>query len=73
MLADVLSPFSRVGLFVTLGTVAGQAPLSMVFHRQEYWSGLPFLSSGDLSDLGIEPRLPALQADSLAAEPKVQF
>ena len=45
-----------------------QAPLSMRFSRQEYWSGLPFSSPGDLPNLGIEPRSPALQADSLPAE-----
>ena len=46
-------------------TVACQAPLSMGFSRQEYWSGLPFPSPGDLPDPGIEPRSPALQADDL--------
>ena len=51
----VLSRFSHVGLFVTLWTVAYQAPLSMGFSRQEYWSGLPCPSPGDLSYLGIEP------------------
>ena len=48
-------------------TVACQGPLSTEFSRQEYWSGLPFPSSGDLPNLGIEPRSPvspALQADS---------
>ena len=45
-------------------TVAHQAPLSMGFSRQEYWSGLPFPSPGDLLDPGIEPRSLALQADS---------
>ena len=54
---------SRAQLFVTLWTVACQAPLSMEFSRQEYWSGLPFPSPGDLPDPGIEPRSPALQAD----------
>ena len=49
--------------------VARQAPLSMGFSRQEYWSGLPFLSPGDLPDPGIESRSPALQADSLPPEP----
>ena len=49
-------------------TVAYQVPLSMGFSRQEYWSGLPFLSPGDLSNPGIEPRSPALQADSLSTE-----
>ena len=46
-----------------------QAPLSMVFSRQEYWSGLPFPSPGDLPDPGIEHRSPALQADALTSEP----
>ena len=48
---------------VTPWTVACQAPLSMGFSRQEYWSGLPFLSPGNLPDFGIKPRSPALQAD----------
>ena len=47
--------FSRVHLFATPGSVAHQAPLSMGFSRQEYWSGLPFLTPGDLPDPGIEP------------------
>ena len=50
---------------VTAWTVAHQAPLSMGFSRQEYWSGLPFPSPGDLPDPGIEPGSPSLQADSL--------
>jgi len=41
----------------------------MEFSRQEYWSGLPFLSPGDLPDPAIEPRCPALQADSLPSKP----
>ena len=45
-------------------TVARQVPLSMGFSRQEYWSGLPFPSPGDIPDIGIEPMSPALQADS---------
>ena len=49
-------------------TVACQAPLSMRFSRQEYWSGLPFPSPGDLPDPGIEPRSPELQADSFPTE-----
>ena len=60
---------SRVRLFVTLWTVAYQTPPSMGFSRQEYWSGLPFLSPGDLPDLGTEPRSPALQANALTYEP----
>ena len=50
-------------------TVARQAPPSMEFSRQENWSGLPFLSLGDLPDPGIKRRSPALQADSLPSEP----
>ena len=46
-----------------------QAPLSMEFFRQEYWTGSPFPSPGDLTNTGIEPRCPALQADSLLSEP----
>ena len=50
---------SPVLCFVTLWTVAHQAPLSMGFSRQEYWSRLPFPPPGDLSDPGIEPTSPA--------------
>ena len=60
---------SRVQLFATLWTVTYQPPLSMGFSRQEYWSGLPFPSPGDLPHPGIEPRSPALQADTLTSEP----
>ena len=60
---------TRVRLFATPWTVAYQAPLSMRFSRQEYWSGLPFPSPGDLPDPGIELRSPALQADALTSEP----
>ena len=60
----MLSPFSCVSLFAALWTVARQAPLSMEFSRQEYWSGLTCPPPGDLLDPGIEPRSPALQADS---------
>ena len=59
---------SRVRLFATSLTVARQAPLSMKFSRQEHWSGEPFLSPRDLPDLGIEPRSPALQMDSVLSE-----
>ena len=52
----VLSHLSRVGLFVTLWTIARQAPLSMGFSRQEHWSGLPCSSLGDLPNPGIKPR-----------------
>ena len=50
-------------------TVDYQAPPSMGLSRQEYWSGLPFPSPGDLPDPGIKPRSPALQADALPSEP----
>ena len=58
---------SRVRLFATPWTVDYQAPPSMGLSRQEYWSGLPFPSPGDLPDL--EPRSPAFQADALTSEP----
>ena len=51
----MLSHFSHVRLVATLWTLAHQAPLSMQFSSQEYWSGLPCLSPGDLPDPGIEP------------------
>ena len=64
----MLSPFSHVQLFVTLGTVACQAPVSLGFSRQEFWSGLPCPAPGDLPKPRIEPMFPAapeLQPDSL--------
>ena len=70
--ACMLSHFSLFRFFVTLWTVAHQAPRSMGFPRQEYWSGLPFPPPGDLPDPGTErtsPASPALQADSLSTEP----
>ena len=60
---------SHVRLFVTSWTLAHQAPLSLEFSRQEYWSGQPFPSPGDLPHPDTEPRSPALQADSLPSEP----
>ena len=60
--------FSHVWLFATLWSVAHQAPPSMGFYRQEYWTGLPFPSPGDLPNPGIEPRSPALQGDALTSE-----
>ena len=65
----MLSLFSRVQLFVTLWSVAHQAPLSMGFSRQEHWSGLPCPPPGDLPDPGVKPLFPELQADSLPTEP----
>ena len=67
---------SRIRFFVTPWTITYQAPLSMGFSRQEYWSGLPFPSPGDLPDPVIEPGSPTLQADALPSEtlgkPKVR-
>ena len=60
---------SRVQLFATPWTVAHQAPPSVGFSRQKYWSRLPFPSPGNLLDPGIEPRSPSLQADALTSEP----
>ena len=60
---------SCVQLFATPWTVARQAPLSMEFSREEYWSGLRCPPPGDLLDPGMEPRSPAVQADSLPSEP----
>ena len=55
--------------FATLWTVACQASLSLGFSRQEYWSGLPFSSPGDLPNLGIKLESPTMQADSLPSQP----
>ena len=60
---------SHVRLFATPWTVTYQATQTMGFSRQQCWSGLPFPSPGDLSDPGIEPESPALQADALPSEP----
>ena len=64
-----MKSLSRVRLFAIPLTVAYQSPQSMEFSRQEYWSGLPFPSPGDLPDPRIEPRSTALQADALPSEP----
>ena len=64
-----MKSLNRVRLFATLWTVAYRAPPSMGFSRQEYWSGLPFPSPGDLPNPGIKPGSPALQADALTSEP----
>ena len=64
-----MKSLSRVQLFVTPWTVAYQTPLpSTEFSRQEYWSGLPIPSLGDLPDPQIKPGSPALQADALPSE-----
>ena len=68
-LGKLLFSSSRVRLFVTLSTVDRQAPLSMGFPRQEYWSGLPFPSPGELPDPGIKPTTPALAGRFFTTEP----
>ena len=72
MKVKVKSP-SRVLLFATPWTVAYQAPPSMGFSRQEYWSGVPLPSPGSLPDPGIEPGSPAFQADNLTSEPHLCY
>ena len=62
----MLSCFSRVQLFATLWTVAHQAPLSVKFSRQEYWSGLPCPPPGDLPNPGMEPK--SLMSSALLGE-----
>ena len=56
-----------------LHVLARQPPLFTEFSRQEYWHGLLFPSSGNLPNSGVEPRSPALQADSLPSEPPWKF
>ena len=67
--SEVKWSHSVVSDSATPWTVAHQAPPSMGFSRQEYWSGLPFPSPGDLPNPGIKPRSPTLQADALTSEP----
>ena len=62
------SLLSHVRLLATPWTVAHQASLSMEFSRQEYWSGLPFPSPGDLPDPGMGPGSPTMQAVSLLSK-----
>ena len=69
MLPVCAESLSHVWLFATPWTVAQQAPLSMGFSRQEYWSGLPCPPPGGLPNQGIQPRSPLLQLDSLPSEP----
>ena len=68
-LSEWVKSISRVRVFATPCTVVYQAPQSMDFSRQEYWSGLPFPSPGDLPNPGFEPGSPTLQADALPSEP----
>ena len=69
VMVSKVKSLSRVRLFATPWTVAYQAPQSMGFSRQEYWSGLPFPSPADLPDPGIERKYPIWEADSLLSEP----
>ena len=64
-----MKSLSHVRLFATPWTMAYQVPPSMGLSRQEYWSGLPFPSPGDLPNGGIELGSPTLQADTLPSEP----
>ena len=67
-----MKSLSPVQLFATPWTIACQAPSSVGFSRQEYWSGLPFPPPGDLPDPGIELWSPTLHADALPTEPPVK-
>ena len=68
MQSEPVKLLNHLRLFAVPWTVAFQAPLSMEFSRREYRSRLPFPSPGDVPDLRIEPRSPALQADALPSE-----
>ena len=63
---------SHVRLFAIPWTITRQAPPSIGFSRQEYWSGLPFPSPGDLRNPGIKPGSPKLHADTLPSEPPIE-
>ena len=63
-----MKSLSDVQLFLTPWTVAHEAPPSMEFSSQEYWSGFPFPSTGDLPYLGIKPGSPTLQVDTLPSD-----
>ena len=69
-ISKVLYQGTRYRRIPTTWTIACQVPLSMEFSRPEYWSGQPFPSPGDLPNPGIDPKSPALQADSLPSEPQ---
>ena len=68
-ISQSVQSLTRVRLFVTPWTAACQAPLSMGFSRQQYWSGLPFPSPGDLPNPGIEPMSLALADGFFTTEP----
>ena len=68
-IAAVVLSLSHVRLVATPWTVARQAPLSLGFPRQEYWSGFPFSSPGDLPNTGVKPKSPALAEGCFPAEP----
>ena len=68
LLVVVVKLLSCISLFATLWTVSCKTPLSMEFSRQEYLSGLPFLSPGDLPDLGIELMSPGLAGGFFTTE-----
>ena len=73
-ISEPVKLLSHVRLFAIPWTVAYQSPPPMEFSRQEYWSGLPFPTPGDLPDPEMEPRSPTLQADALSPElPGKQF
>ena len=65
----LLSHFGHIQLFATPWIVAHQAPLSKGFPRQEYWSGLPFPSPGELLNPGVKPEPPAVGGRSFTTEP----
>ena len=67
--SEEVKSLSHVQLFATPRAVACQVPPSMGFSRQEYRSGLPFPSPGDLANPGIEPEFPTLQVDALPSKP----
>ena len=69
LIPKVLCSLVQLCPTLTPWTIAHQAPPSTGFSRQEYWSGLPFPSSGDLPNPGIKPRSPTLQGDTLPSEP----
>ena len=68
-----MKSLSRVQLFATPWTVACEAPLSMGFSRQEYWSGLPFPSLGDIPEAELEPASPALAGRFFTTEPPGKY